>query len=303
LGGPVLAMSYAEQELRAGREAQQRIGALLATPDAPRPAAPAVPADAGVRLEQVSFSYDGEHPVLSKVSLDLAPGTVTALVGPSGAGKSTLASLIPRLFDPTAGQIVLGGVDLRDIAEQDLTRHVGVVFQQVQLLRASVRDNIRLAATDATDEQVEAAARAAQIHDRITALPHGYDSVIGQDAVLSGGEQQRVSIARALLTDAPVLVLDEAASFADPDSEVAVQRAIAALCHGRTVLVIAHRLRSITGADQIVVLDVGRVVESGRHVDLLRRGGLYAALWNAGHGSDEQAGGRSSGQPARKGLS
>jgi ATP-binding cassette, subfamily B, bacterial IrtA/YbtP len=290
LGGPVLAMSYAEQELRAGLEAQQRIGELLATPDAPAPAVPAVPAGAGVRLERVSFSYDGDRSVLEEVSLDLAPGTVTALVGPSGAGKSTLASLIPRLFDPTAGRILLGGVDLRDIEEQVLSSHVGVVFQQVQLLRASVRDNIRLAAPGATGAQVEAVARAAQIHDRITALPRGYDSVIGEDAVLSGGEQQRVSIARALLTDAPVLVLDEAASFADPDSEVAVQAAIAALCRGRTVLVIAHRLRSITGADQIVVLDGGRVVETGRHRELVDSGGRYARLWHAGrYGPDGDA--------------
>jgi len=304
LGSPVLAMSYAEQELRAGRQAQQRIGGLLATPDAPQPITPAVPADAGVRLERVSFSYDGDHPVLSEVSLDLAPGTVTALVGPSGAGKSTLASLIPRLFDPTGGRVLLGGVDLRDIAEQDLSRRVGVVFQQVQLLRASVRDNIRLAAPGATDEQVEAVARAAQIHDRIAALPHGYDSVIGQDAVLSGGERQRVSIARALLTGAPVLVLDEAASFADPDSEVAVQAAIAALCRGRTVLVIAHRLRTITGADQIAVLDAGRVVETGRHHELLGRGGRYARLWNASHHDpDGQAADRPSRPMDEEGVS
>jgi ATP-binding cassette subfamily B protein len=244
----------------------------------------------------VSFSYDGGRPVLDEVSLELAPGTVTALVGPSGAGKSTLASLIPRLFDPTGGRVLLGGVDLRDIAEQDLSRHVGVVFQQVRLLRASVRDNIRLARPDATDAQVEAAARAAQIHDRIAALPRGYGSVIGEDAVLSGGEQQRVSIARALFTDAPVLVLDEAASFADPDSEVAVQAAIAALCRGRTVLVIAHRLRSITGADQIVVLDGGRVVETGRHHELPRRGGLYARLWAASQGQPGE-------RPVAEGLS
>jgi ATP-binding cassette, subfamily B, bacterial IrtA/YbtP len=308
LGGPVLAMSYAEQELRAGRAAEQRIGELLATPDAPRPAASAVPADAGVRLEDVSYSYDGDHPVLREVTLALAPGTVTALVGPSGAGKSTLAALIPRLFDPTAGRILLGGADLRDIADQDLSRHVGVVFQQVQLLRASVRDNIRLTAPDATDAEVESAARAAQVHDRITALARGYGSVIGEDAVLSGGERQRVSIARALLADAPVLVLDEAASFADPDSEVAVQAAIAELCRGRTVLVIAHRLRSIAGADQIVVLDGGRVVEAGRHHELLSHGGLYAQLWNAGqHPPGGQGGHRpaaqGAGQPAGKELS
>jgi len=182
-----------------------------------------------------------------------------------------------------------------------------VVFQQVQLLRASVRDNIRLAAPSATDAEVESAARAARIHDRISALPRGYDSVIGEEAVLSGGEQQRVSIARALLTDAPVLVLDEAASFADPDSEVAVQAAIAELCRGRTVLVIAHRLRSITGADQIVVLDGGRVAEAGRHHDLLRRRGYYARLWNAsqqdpgsqaGHLASDQVADMRNGQPA-----
>ena len=192
-----------------------------------------------------------------------SPSTVTALVGASGSGKSTLAKLVPRFYDVTDGAVAVGDVDVRDIAGSDLYRTVAFVFQDVQLLRASVRDNIRLARSDATDEQVEQAARAAQIHDRIRRFDHGYDAVIGEDANLSGGEAQRVTIARALLADAPVLVLDEATAFADPDSEAAIQQALSTLAEGRTVLVIAHRLHTITGADQILVLDEGRLVEHG----------------------------------------
>lgn len=213
------------------------------------------------------------------MSLRLTPGTVTALVGPSGSGKSTLASLVTRFHDVTGGRITVGGADVREIASERLYRHIGFVLQDVQLLRTSVRDNIRLARPDASEEEVREAARAAQIDRRIEALPRGYDSVVGEEAVLSGGEAQRVSIARALLADAPVLVLDEATAFADPESEAAIQDAIARLVRGRTVLVIAHRLPTIVEADQIAVLSGGRITERGRHPELLAENGLYARMW------------------------
>ncbi len=232
-----------------------------------------------VELRGVAFAYRQDAPVLRGVDLTLAPGTLTALVGPSGAGKSTLAALLPRFHDPTAGQVLLDGRDIRDIPADTLYRLIGFVFQDVTLLRTSIADNIRLARPDADLDTVVRAARAAAIHDRITALPRGYDSVVGVDAELSGGERQRVAIARALVTDAPILVLDEATAFADPDAEAAVQLGLSRLAAGRTVLVIAHRLATITQADQIVVLNRGLVVERGRHPDLLAADGVYRALW------------------------
>jgi ATP-binding cassette subfamily B protein IrtA len=227
----------------------------------------------------VSFSYDGQRTVLNDVALTLAPGTITALVGRSGSGKSTLATLVPRFHDVTDGAVRVGGVDVREIDPAVLYRHVGFVLQDVQLLGISVADNIRLGRPDASDDDIVGAAKAAYIHHRITALPHGYDSVVGDDAHFSGGEAQRVSIARALLADTPILVLDEATAFADPDSEAQLQAALSHLIVGRTVLVIAHRLGSIVGADNIVVLNDGRVAEQGRHDELLARGGQYARMW------------------------
>ena len=233
----------------------------------------------------MSVSYDGESEALKEIDLTLEPGTVTALVGPSGSGKSTLARLLPRFWDPTAGRITIGGAPINQLDPDELYRLVGIVFQDVQLLWATVRENIAMGDPGASGETIERAARAASIHDRILELPKGYDAVVGEEVRFSGGEAQRVSIARAILADAPILVLDEATAFADPESEAAIQDALSELVAGRTLLVIAHRLHTVAGADQICVLDQGRIVERGRHEDLLRMNGMYARLWEASEAS------------------
>lgn len=281
LTAPYLTIGFTAQFLRDAVKAKASIEALLRTPVVAYPSIPATPHGNRIVAEEVTFSYDGEHEVLREVIARCEPGTVTALVGPSGSGKSTLARLVPRFYDVTGGRMLVAGADVRDLSQGTLYDRVGFVFQDPYLLRTSIRDNIRLARPEADDAQVERVARAAQIHDRILGLPRGYDSVVGQDANLSGGEQQRVAIARGLLTDAPILVLDEATAFADPDSEAAIQRALSELAQGRTVLVIAHRLHTVTGVDQILVLDGGRVVEQGTHAELVGAGGLYTALWTS----------------------
>lgn len=288
LGAPVLALGFGAQAMQVATDAAGRVAALLATPELPDAAKPRKPAGARVELDGVRFSYDGRTTVLDGIDLVLEPGTVTALVGASGSGKSTLAKLLPRFWDVTEGTIRIGGVDVRETPERDLYRHIGFVFQESSLLRASVRDNIALGRPDASLAEIEAAARAAQIHDRIAALPRGYDSVVGEDAQLSGGEAQRVAIARAILADTPVLVLDEATAFADPESEAAVQDALSNLVSGRTLLVIAHRLHTIRSADRIVVLSRGRIVESGSHDDLIAADGEYARMWAAQRAVSEE---------------
>jgi ATP-binding cassette subfamily B protein len=233
-----------------------------------------------LRFEDVTFAYAGsETAAVAGVTLDVPAGTSLALVGETGSGKSTLAALIARLYDPDAGRVTIDGVDLRDLRLTDLAGIVGVVSQETYLLHTTVRENLRYARPDATDEQIEQAARAAQIHDLIAGLPEGYDTVVGSRGHrFSGGEKQRIAIARTLLRDPRILVLDEATSALDNETERAVQRAFDELARGRTTVTIAHRLSTIRDADQIAVVDHGRILEFGDHETLVSVGGRYAAL-------------------------
>ncbi|WP_439652516.1 ABC transporter ATP-binding protein [Paenibacillus ehimensis] len=270
------------QGVRKGRLAASHIEDLLSREPLPEPAQPKQPAGHRIELDHVFFSYDGVTNALTDISAVCEPGTVTALVGPSGAGKSTLANLLPRFYDVTGGAIRIGGADVRDISSETLLSSMSLVFQDVVLLRDTVTENIRIGRPGASDEEVREAARAAHIHHVIERLPRGYDTILGAGGGgLSGGERQRLTIARAILSGAPIIVLDEATASLDPDGETAVQDALAELAVGKTVIVIAHRLHTIKNADQILVLNDGHLVERGTHDELLARDGLYARMWRA----------------------
>lgn len=269
--------------LRFANRALARIEAILEQAPLPEPATPTLPQGNDIVFDQVSFTYDGESaPALQHLSCTIPAGGLSAIVGPSGAGKSTLVHLIARLWDVDSGAIRLGGVDLREIGTDTLHQRIGMVFQDVVLFSGSVIENLRIGRPDASREDVIAAATRAQAHGFISALPQGYDTLLEEGgASLSGGERQRLSIARALLKDAPILLLDEATASVDPSAEAEIQRAIAELAHGRSVIAIAHRLRSIRHADRILVMDQGQLAEQGTHDALLAQGGIYARLWHS----------------------
>ncbi|WP_228447590.1 ABC transporter ATP-binding protein [Streptomyces paludis] len=281
LTAPVAALGHGFDDMQAAGRAVGRIREVLDVEPLPEPAHPVAPQGHRVELRDVRFGYEDGREVLRGIDLVLEPGTCTAVVGPSGSGKSTLVQLLPRFFDPDHGSVVLGGVDLREIGSRQLYRMVSFVFQDVRLLRASVADNIALAVPHAERDDVVRAARLAHIHDRILELPHGYETVIGEDVKLSGGEAQRLSLARALLADTPVLVLDEATAFADPQTEQAIRQALATLGGDRTIMVIAHRLETVADADTVVMLENGSIVERGRPAELLAREGRFAAFWRS----------------------
>ena len=261
-------------------DALQRIDTVLGAQSVQESSIPQHPRDSSMTLKDVHFSYDGSEDVIRGVSMNIQPGQTVALVGPSGGGKSTLASLMVRFFDVGSGSIRIGDADVRDIPKEELMNTVSFVFQNSRLLKGSILDNVKLGKPDATEAEVLAALKAAQCMDIIEKFPAGIHTVIGSAGVyLSGGEQQRIAIARAMLKDAPILILDEATAFADPDNEAKVQAAFAKLATGKTVIMIAHRLSTVENADCIYVVQDGRIAESGTKDVLCAKNGLFARMW------------------------
>ena len=261
-------------------DALQRIDSVLNLEPLKETAHPKHPKDGSVELEQVHFSYDGEKEVLKGISISIPAGQTVAFVGPSGGGKTTLANLISRFFDPQSGTVRVGGVDVRNIPKEELMNTVSFVFQNSRLIKASIFENVRLGKPEATREEVMAALKNAQCDDILEKLPDGMDTVIGTKGVyLSGGEQQRIAIARVMLKNTPIIILDEATAFADPDNETRVQAAFSKLSQGKTVIMIAHRLSTVAGADRIYVVKDGQIAESGSSRELMERGGLFARMW------------------------
>ena len=276
---------YSSQAVTEAQDAVSRIDGILSAPLMAEvdPARAEAPADDAIDFDHVTFSYPGaDAPALEDVVLHVPSGATVALVGPSGGGKTTAASLVPRFWDASAGRVLVGGVDVRSIPQAELMERVAFVFQNDKLFKQSLLDNIRAARPEATREEVEAAAHAAQCDDIVAKLPQGLDTVVGARGVyLSGGECQRIALARAILKDAPIVVLDEATAFTDPENEERIQQSIARLTRGKTLLVIAHRLSTVAAADDIAVVDHGRIVAHGTHDRLLAACPLYASMWQA----------------------
>ena len=258
-----------------------RINLVMNAPTLEITSDPQAPKNNSVEFRDVSFTYDGaDFPALDHVSFRVEPGETVALVGPSGGGKTTAASLIPRFWDVSSGTVEVGGVDVRLTDPHVLMNQVAFVFQNTRLFKASILENVRVSRPEASREEVMAALSAAQCDDILAKLPDGVDTLIGSEGTwLSGGEQQRVALARAILKNAPIVVLDEATAFADPENEALIQKAFAVLTKGRTVIMIAHRLSTVVGADRIIMLDEGHVAETGTHGELVRAGGLYSRMW------------------------
>lgn len=263
------------------QDAITRIDSVLQSPPLSQPSAPQHPKDSSVTLDHVTFSYDGAKNALEDVSLSIGAGQTAAFVGPSGGGKSTLAALVARFFDPQSGSISIGGVNVKDIDKNKLIDTVSFVFQNSRLIKGSILDNVRMGKPDATDDEVFSALRAAQCMDIIEKFPDGANTVIGSQGIyLSGGETQRLAIARAMLKNAPVLILDEATAFADPDNETRVQAAFKELAKGRTVIMIAHRLSTVVNADRIFVLKDGHLTEDGTFAELSKgEQSLFGTMW------------------------
>lgn len=263
------------------KDAIDRIDSVLNMEPLTDPAKPSHPADNSVELRGVTFSYDGTKNALSDISLKISTGQTAAFVGPSGGGKSTLASIVARFFDPQQGKVLVGGVDVKDIGKEELMNTVSFVFQNSKLIKASILDNVRLGKPNATEAEVMQALKAAQCMDIIEKFPNGVNTMIGSEGVyLSGGEVQRIAIARAVLKNSPIIILDEATAFADPDNEAKVQAAFNELARGKTVIMIAHRLSTVVNADRIFVLREGKLAENGTFDELLKNGGTFANMWH-----------------------
>jgi ATP-binding cassette subfamily B protein len=277
---PLLSLADIGGKLRGARSVLVRLDALLRTEPLPEPHEPIQPQRHDLAFDSVTFGH-GDRPVLEGISLSVPDGRRVAIVGPSGAGKSTLLQLLARFHDVDAGAVRVGGVDVREISTEGLIQQIAIVFQDVYLFDGTIEENVRLGRPGASDAEVRAAAAAARLDEVIERLPDGWTTEVGEGgALLSGGERQRVSIARALLKNAPIVLLDEVTSALDPVNEAAVHEGIERLMAGRTVVMVAHRLRTVQRADHIVFLDNGRIVEQGSHNELLLRGGRYADFWN-----------------------